>query len=171
MSELQKRYTFLLIVTLIIMIVDQWTKHYIHTTFLLSEEKVLIKDYFSITYVRNKGAAFGFLHDAHEAFRKKFFLAIAPLAMGLILYFIKTVENSKLEVFSYSMVFSGALGNYVDRLRYGYVVDFLDIHIERIYEWPVFNVADISIVCGLTGLIWVTLVGVLNSPPKVSPPT
>ncbi len=141
---------YLFTITGVLVAVDQITKIYVQTHFQLGESSVVIANFFNLTYVQNPGAAFGFLARSPDIFRENFFLAIPPLAMLLILYFLKTVrDNDHIQILALSLVFGGALGNYIDRLRVGYVIDFLDFHIQHRYSWPAFNVADSAIVCGI----------------------
>ncbi len=159
-----KKYLTLCFICGIIICLDQVTKVYIHANFALGEDITVIKDFFSLTYVRNFGAAFGFLNSAQETFRKIFFLVVPLLCMVFIFFVIKTTpDNDKLNIFAFSSVFGGALGNYIDRLRLGYVVDFLDFFIpanamgsfpKTNIHWPAFNVADMAIVCGITVIIY-----------------
>lgn len=147
--KIDRRFLFLVIVAGLVVSIDQVSKLYIHTSFYLGESLVVIKDYFSITYVRNPAAAFGILGSAPESFRKAFFLILPPLAMLLILYLMRsTPEHDRWQVAALSLIFGGALGNYIDRLQYGFVVDFLDFHYQSYYAWPAFNVADMAIVVG-----------------------
>jgi signal peptidase II len=119
----------------------------------------VIENYFNITYVRNPGAAFGFLAQSHPEFREPFFLVLPPIAMLIILWVLKSVQTSdRLQVVALSLVFGGAIGNYIDRLRFGYVIDFLDFHIQNRYTWPAFNVADSAIVVGIGILLILSFV-------------
>jgi signal peptidase II len=141
---------YLTSMTGVLVALDQITKIYIQTRFMLGESLEVIRGYFNLTYVQNPGAAFGFLARSPEVFRDSFFLIIPPLAMILILYFLKTVkDDDHIQILALSLVFGGALGNYIDRLRVGYVIDFLDFHIQHKYSWPAFNIADSAIVCGI----------------------
>lgn len=137
----------------IVVLIDQLTKNYIISAFEYRESLNVIKDYFSITYVRNYGAAFGMLSKLEPLYRDWFFLLMPPTAMTVILLMLKwTPSTETIRKISLCAVFAGALGNYIDRLRFGYVVDFLDFHYHQ-HSWPAFNVADMSIVCGVTVLI------------------
>ncbi|MCB0415668.1 MAG: signal peptidase II [Bdellovibrionales bacterium] len=147
-----RKYLILIAIAGLIIALDQLTKLYIHTNFSLSQSLTVIENYFNITYVRNRGAAFGFLSGSDPAFRKIFFLSMPPIALIVILYFLHGVkQNDTLQIFALSSVFGGAIGNYIDRIRYGYVIDFLDFHYHG-HAWPAFNVADCAIVCGVTVL-------------------
>lgn len=132
-----------------ILFLDQWTKHLVHTQFRWGESKPIVGSVFSLTYVRNKGAAFGMLNNAPEKFRKPFFLIIPLFALGLILFFFKKLEEDQLWVaVALSLILSGAIGNMIDRARFGYVIDFLDFYYQK-WHYPAFNVADSAIVIGV----------------------
>lgn len=148
--KVNRKYLLLALISGFLVTVDQLTKMYIHTQFQLGEHVTVIENYFNITYVRNMGAAFGLLHDSHATFRTIFFLSVPPIAMIIILFILRGVpESDRLQVFALSAIFGGAIGNYIDRLRFGYVIDFLDFHWRNQYAWPAFNVADSSIVLGV----------------------
>lgn len=150
---IMRKFLYLATISGFIVCVDQLTKMYIHTNFHLGESKAIIEGFFDITYVRNLGAAFGFLAKSHPQFRDMFFLLMPPVALAVIIMILRTVDNSdRIQIFALSCVFGGAVGNYIDRLHYGFVVDFLDFHIKE-YRWPAFNVADISIVSGVCILL------------------
>ena len=143
----------LIVLSLLVVAMDQLAKIYIHTHFALGDTIPVINNYFNITYVRNMGAAFGIFSDSAETFRHLFFLAIPVIAVIVIVFFIYGLpENELAQIISLSLIAGGAVGNYVDRIEYGYVIDFLDVHIRNIYSWPVFNIADSAIVVGVTVL-------------------
>lgn len=149
--KISLKYLILLTMTGTIVALDQATKLYVHTHFALGESVEVISGFFNLTYVRNPGAAFGFLGQSNETFRTIFFLIIPPAALVLITYILhKTVDNDdKIQIFALSSIFGGALGNYIDRLQFGYVIDFLDFHIQSKYVYPAFNIADSAIVIGV----------------------
>ena len=143
----------LIAVTMAVVALDQYTKMIIHTTFDLNESVRVISGFFNFTYVRNTGAAFGIFGNAHETFRQVFFLSIPPIAIFIIVTFLYGLpETEKIEIYALSIISGGAMGNYIDRLRFGYVIDFLDFHIQHKYTWPAFNVADSAIVIGVAVL-------------------
>ncbi|MEK6774399.1 MAG: signal peptidase II [Bdellovibrionota bacterium] len=151
---MNKKYIYLLIISGILISLDQITKLYVHTQFHLGESLVVIRNFFNITYVRNFGAAFGFLANSHPEFREIFFLLMPPVAIVIILLILRSVdENDRWQVTALSCIFGGAIGNYIDRLRFRYVIDFLDFHLQEKYSWPAFNVADSAIVCGVIILV------------------
>jgi signal peptidase II len=142
------RYRTLAVITMISLIFDQLTKLYVDATFQLHETVPVVRGFFHLTYVRNKGAAFGILAD--NAVRIPFFITVSIVALLGILWYIKRIrEDQKLALFSLSLIFSGALGNLIDRIRLGEVIDFLDVFWQR-HHWPAFNVADSAITVGVT---------------------
>jgi signal peptidase II len=142
------RYRSLSIIAVVILVLDQATKLYVDANFRLHESVPVIRDVFHLTYVRNKGAAFGILSDS--AVRIPFFIGVSIVAMLGILWYIKRIRSDqKLALAALSLIFSGAFGNLIDRLRLGEVIDFLDVF-WRQYHWPAFNVADSAITVGVT---------------------
>ncbi|MBL7668843.1 MAG: signal peptidase II [Bdellovibrionaceae bacterium] len=154
---MKKRYLFLLVISGILISLDQLTKLYVHTHFRLGESWGVFPSFFNITYVRNYGAAFGFLAESHPTFREVFFLAMPPIALAIIIAILRTVKDDDWrQIVSLSLIFGGAIGNYIDRIRFRYVIDFLDFHLKNTYSWPAFNVADSAIVVGV-GILLLTL--------------
>jgi signal peptidase II len=142
------RYRILSIIAFVIVVLDQVTKLYVDANFRLHETVPVVRGFFHLTYVRNKGAAFGILAD--NAVRVPFFITVSVVAMLGILWYIKRIrKDQKLALFSLSLIFSGAFGNLIDRIRLGEVIDFLDVF-WRHYHWPAFNVADSAITVGVT---------------------
>ncbi len=161
------KYLLLAAISGVIVTSDQVAKIYIHTHFRLGESYAVIANFFNLTYVRNPGAAFGFLATSHPAFRDIFFLSMPPIALLIILAILRGIrDHDRLMATALSLVFAGAVGNYIDRLHYGYVVDFLDFTIKRTsatgeslsYSWPAFNIADMGIVVGVCTLLFLELI-------------
>ena len=145
---MNKKYTVFGATTVLILILDQVTKAYIDKSMFLHDSIPVIQGLFSITYVRNPGAAFGFLATAAPAFRYLFFVAVTVTAIVLIFHYIrKSKAEELLLTFSLSLILSGALGNLMDRVRFGEVIDFLDVYIGS-HHWPAFNIADSAISVG-----------------------
>lgn len=145
---MKKRNLFLSIVGGIV-VLDQITKVYIENSFDLFQKIEVIENIFSITHVRNKGAAFGLLSSFDSSFVPVFFILASFTAMGVILYLYKNLpEKRYIPQIALSLIFAGALGNLIDRLRIGEVIDFLDFHWYQ-YHWPSFNIADSSITVGV----------------------
>lgn len=149
--DLKIKYFLLATISGVIISLDQLVKIYIHTHYHLGEIHTVIADYFDITYIRNFGAAFGILQTAGESFRGPFFALVPIVALvAIILILRNTKDSQKVQICALSLIFGGAIGNYIDRIRFKYVIDFLDVHYKDIYHWPAFNVADSAIVCGVT---------------------
>ena len=141
---MRPRYTLFTVLIIAGLIVDQLTKLYIHRSMQLFDTIPLLPDFINITYVRNRGAAFSFLSEA--SWRLPFFIGITLVAaVAILVAFHKLRNDQKLAQVSLAMIFSGAIGNLIDRLRLGEVIDFLDVHWYR-HHWPAFNVAD-SLIC------------------------
>ena len=139
-----KPWPLFAIVTLIGLIADQATKIAIDRSMRLFDSIPIVEGFFNLTYVRNKGAAFSFL--SHASWRLPFFICVSIIAAFVILIaFRKLRDDQCLAQLSLAMIFSGALGNLIDRIRLGEVIDFLDAY-WRTHHWPAFNVAD-SLIC------------------------
>lgn len=147
---MKNKYGILALVSVVSLVLDQWTKWLVHTRFRVGESVDLIDPILALTYVRNKGAAFGILQTASASFREPFFMLVPIIAIGVIGYLYYKLENDqRFSALALSLVLSGAIGNLIDRIRLGYVVDFVDVHWREVYHWPAFNVADSCIVVGV----------------------
>lgn len=133
----------------VLVLFDQITKLLVVKYFHFQEMKPIVPGFFDLTYVRNTGAAFGFLADSHPEFRVPFFLIMPVLALGAISYVLhKTQEHERRMAVALVMIISGAFGNLIDRARLGFVIDFLYFHWHEHY-FPAFNVADSAICIGV----------------------
>ena len=151
---MKRKLILLGLISLGVVLLDQLTKQWIVSNFKHGESLEVMEHFFHITYVRNYAAAFGMLSQINPTVRSAFFLLIPPTAMIIIVMMLRgTTAQEKIRNMALCGVFAGALGNYIDRLSFGYVVDFLDFHYYQKYAWPAFNVADMSIVCGVSVLI------------------
>ena len=151
---MKKNLIIFILGAVVIVLLDQVTKIAIVKNFFLHESRPVIDGFFNIVYVMNPGAAFGFLAGASEMFRYIFFIGITVLVMALIIYYIvKSTSQNIIYIISLALIFGGAVGNLIDRIRFGSVVDFLDIYIGTAH-WPAFNVADSSISIGAVLMIW-----------------
>ncbi|MBP2671280.1 MAG: lspA, partial [candidate division NC10 bacterium] len=122
-------------------------------TMRLGQSIPIVPGYFDLTYVLNPGAAFSLLATLPEKIRNPFFIAISVAAAILIIvYRTRHLRGHRLASVSLGLILGGAVGNLIDRIRYGVVVDFLDAHVHQ-YHWPVFNVADSAISVGVTLLL------------------
>ncbi len=153
MSFIKRKYLLLICITCFMIALDQIAKIYVHTQFQLHESFPVFENFFHITYVRNFGAAFGFLSQTPAFFREIFFLMMPPIACLIILYILKGIDDQdSKQILSLSFIFAGAIGNYLDRLQFKYVIDFIDFHYGQ-FSWPAFNFADMSIVGGVLFLM------------------
>lgn len=151
---MKRTFLILFFVSLFAVLIDQFSKMYIADAFYFGESITIIPEFFNITHVRNPGAAFGIFADSHPVLRSILLLGTPPLAVLLICIFLfKNKKLSTLEIYAYSLIVGGALGNLADRFRLGFVVDFLDFHINRRLTWPAFNFADSFITIGAFVLI------------------
>ncbi len=138
------RYTLFAFLSVVGLLLDQATKVYVDRSMQLFDSIPVVTNFFNITYVRNRGAAFSFLSEA--SWRLPFFIGISLVAsIAILVAFHKLRNDQKLAQASLAMIFSGAMGNLIDRVRLGEVIDFLDAHWYR-HHWPAFNVAD-SLIC------------------------
>ncbi|MBI3016547.1 MAG: signal peptidase II [Deltaproteobacteria bacterium] len=154
---MKSKYIILICLAGLVIALDQLSKLYIAHHFELHESVSVIPHFFNLTYIRNTGAAFGLLAKAPESFRIPFFIIIPLVALTIIvLIFKKTQETQLLMITALSLILGGAIGNFIDRLRFNYVIDFLDFHWFFKYHWPAFNVADSTIVVGVLLLIFYT---------------
>jgi signal peptidase II len=154
---MKKKYKFFLGIVPLFVVLDQITKYAVHGRFRLGESISILPDYFNLTYVRNTGAAFGFMAQAHPEFRIPFFLTVPVLALGVIAYMFKQLpEDDKKMSAALSLVVAGAIGNLLDRALLGFVIDFLDFHWRYQVHFPAFNVAD-TVICVGVGLMMLDL--------------
>lgn len=138
----------------VILFFDQLTKTIIAQNFHIGERLPVIPFFFELTHMRNPGAAFSFLANAPEWFRQPFFLIAPGIAIvALIFFIIYAQEEGLLFMAAAASILGGAIGNVIDRLLYGEVIDFL-LFYWRDWAWPAFNVADSCITVGVIGLLW-----------------
>jgi signal peptidase II len=133
-------------IAFIIVLIDQLSKITITRTFQLGEEK-FVTSFFNLVLAYNKGAAFSFLHNA-GGWQRYFFTGIGIAAAAYIIYLLKKHGGQRMFSWALSLVLGGAVGNVIDRLLYGHVVDFLDFHWAGWGHFPAFNIADAAICIG-----------------------
>ena len=129
---------------------DQVSQFWIVSNFALYETRPVLPGFFNLTYLTNTGAAFGILAGQPAVWRQVFFVGVAMVALCVIItMFWRLRHESYFYELSLGLIAGGALGNLVDRIRLGSVVDFLDVYVGR-HHWPAFNVADSAITVGVT---------------------
>jgi signal peptidase II len=144
------KYRFVALVAAGGVLLDQLSKLYIAGSFELYQSVTVLENFFHITYIRNRGAAFGILSD--NALRLPFFMAVSLIAILGILWYLRQLRAEQtLSLLALSLILSGAIGNLIDRIRLGEVIDFIDVHWYD-HHWPAFNVAD-SAICVGVGLL------------------
>jgi len=119
---------------------------------LLAHGGIEVAPFFNLVLVYNRGAAFSFLSDA-SGWQRELFIAIALVASVWVIWLLRRHPRETLFCFALSLILGGAVGNVIDRVWLGAVIDFLDFHAAG-YHWPAFNVADSAITCGAALLIW-----------------
>ncbi|PKG86412.1 lipoprotein signal peptidase [Colwellia sp. 75C3] len=138
--------------TLLCLIIDQVTKHWVAGTFDY-RETLSVLPFFNLTYVHNPGAAFSFLAD-QGGWQRWFFTAIASIAsIVFLVWMAKTPKQQRLLSIAFAFILSGAVGNLIDRALFGYVIDFLDFHWAG-YHFAAFNIADSAIFIGAALMIF-----------------
>jgi signal peptidase II len=148
--EARRALALALAVSVVLVVADQWTKYAI-TSNLRYGESVAVTSFFNLVLVYNKGAAFSFLSDA-GGWQRVFFIGITCVAIVVLSWLIAKHESEKLFRWGLTLILGGAIGNLIDRIAYGHVVDFLDFHFAGWHFWA-FNVADSAITIGAGLLI------------------
>lgn len=132
-----------------VVLVDQLVKWIIAAMMPLHQSIPVIPGFFNLTHIQNTGGAFGFLAGQSEGLRIVIFVVASSLAAGFIFYlYRKTVDTLPFLSSGFALIFGGAIGNLIDRIRFGRVTDFLDVYIGDLH-WPVFNVADSAVTIGI----------------------
>jgi len=135
----------------LVVVLDQWSKAAVSSHFAYGES-MAITPYFNMVLAHNQGAAFSMLNDA-GGWQRWLFSAIAVVASVWIGFLLHKHRQQKLFCFALALILGGALGNLIDRIVHGYVVDFLDFYWETSH-FPAFNLADSAITCGAALLLW-----------------
>ncbi len=143
-----------LAVSALVIVLDQLTKLWV-TQSLALYQVIPVAPYFNLVLAHNAGAAFSFLAGA-GGWQRGFFSAVAGVAAIVIVSLLRRHHAQKLFSLALALILGGALGNLIDRIQLGHVVDFLDFYVQA-YHWPAFNVADMAITAGAGLLIWDSL--------------
>lgn len=149
----------------VVLVLDQLTKYAVTRVFA-PYEVLEVTPFFNLVLVYNRGAAFSFLSQA-AGWQREFFIGVALLASAWIVWLLRRYPRETLFCFALSLILGGALGNVVDRILIGAVVDFLDFHAFG-YHWPAFNIADAAITCGAVLLVSDAIRGSHNSQPSAA---
>jgi signal peptidase II len=155
----KRRLPFLFVMAGVV-VLDQLTKWLIVRSLDLHEYRSIVDGFLSLSHVRNRGAAFGILSDADLPYQALLFSALSLIALvAIAVYAYRLPATARLPRIALTLVLGGAVGNLIDRVRLGYVVDFVHVY-WRQYQWPDFNVADSAITVGVALLI----LDILRSP-------
>jgi len=149
-----RRWIAWLALSAAVVMLDQLSKQLMQAV-LLPGQSVHVTPFFDLVLVFNPGAAFSFLSSA-PGWQRELFIGIALLASVVIVYLMRKHAGERLFCLGLALILGGALGNVVDRVHLGAVVDFLYFHVAQ-YYWPAFNLADSAITCGAVLLIWDSL--------------
>ncbi|WP_370262230.1 signal peptidase II [Limnobacter sp.] len=136
--------------SVVLILLDQITKLWVQARLDLGAV-VEVTSFFNLVHVLNPGAAFSFLAD-QSGWQKHFLSAVAVVASIVILFMMRSSSHRKFSMICLASILGGAIGNLIDRLLHGAVIDFLDFYVQH-YHWPAFNVADVAITVGAIGLI------------------
>jgi len=146
---MRHKYMMLGVISGTVVALDQATKWLITRFLNYYQEITVIPNFFNLIYVHNPGGAFGVFAKNHSGLQSLLFIGIACGAMSLIVYLYKNTSSEYPALLSgLALIFGGALGNLIDRLRLGKVIDFMDLYVSH-WHWPAFNVADSAITVGM----------------------
>jgi len=144
------------VISLAVLLLDQWTKGIITRAYEVHQSTSVITNLFDITYVRNSGAAFGLFASVDSSVKAIVLNSVAVLVFLVVsAYALRSSHKSIRLQLGFALILGGAVGNLLDRVRFGYVVDFLDFSISG-HHWPAFNVADSAICIGV-GLLFLDM--------------
>ncbi len=153
-GRVARRYRLLGTVATLVVVADLVTKAVVEATIPPHRAFPVIDGFLSLVHVRNTGAAFGLLASAPAALRLPFFLLVSLGAVAVVVVFVRRLDDRQWGLTTaLALVLGGAIGNLVDRVRYGEVVDFVLVY-WRDWHWPAFNVADSAISIGVAVLVW-----------------
>ena len=148
-TQMMQKYLRFSIISAMVVLLDQVTKILVMYYIPLHDSISIIPGLFSLTHVHNPGGAFGFMAQNSSPMRHWLFLLAAFFALAMILYFYhQTPKSHPIFGLALALIFGGAIGNLIDRLRFGEVVDFLDVYVGYLH-WPTFNLADSAVTIGV----------------------
>ena len=144
---MKNKYLWVSVIAGVVLVLDQFTKRFVTAHIPRHGSITVISGFFDLTNVRNPGAAFGFLAGAQGWWRTAFFITVSIAALAVIAYLVRKSAD-RLSIVSFALIGGGAVGNLIDRIRFGEVVDFIDWYY-RTWHWPAFNIADSAITVGV----------------------
>lgn len=150
-----KHRSFYFLLILFLLIVDQITKAIVFQKVAFLSSQSIIPGFFNLTHIHNRGAIFGFFSQSDSQLLHIMLMLATLVALALVVYyFFITPPAEKLTKISLSLILTGALGNLIDRVFRGYVIDFLDLYVKK-WHWPSFNVADSCVTIGAFLLVFI----------------
>ena len=154
---MSRKLVILLVILVLGLALDLGSKILVLQLLPLGSQVPVVKGFFNLVHIHNRGVAFGLLGQLPVRFTRILFITLSSLVAALVSYlWWRLPRDSWRAAAGYSLILAGALGNLLDRLRLGEVVDFLDFYWGR-YHWPAFNVADSLVCLGAAWLAWVIL--------------
>jgi signal peptidase II len=157
------------LVSLAVLLLDQWTKGIVMRTFQIHESREVVSGFFDLTYVQNSGAAFGLFASVDSSVKAIVLNSVAVLVFLIVsAYAIRSSHKSVRLQVGLALILGGAVGNLLDRVRFTYVVDFLDLSISG-HHWPAFNLADSAICIGV-GLLFLDMLQKEEEEAEAAPP-
>ncbi len=149
-----KKYTIFLISAFLILSLDFSTKMIVQSRLRLYESISVFEGFLNITLIKNTGVAFGLFSSNPSTVKTAFLIAVTTVSISVILYLVVLLKDGTVfSQISLGMILGGATGNLIDRIRFGAVIDFIDLHYGNIH-WPAFNVADAAITVGIILIVW-----------------
>ncbi len=160
---MSNRYLHLFLASNVLIILDQYTKMWVDAHIPKHRYIMVIDNFFAITHIRNPGVAFGLFADGPSEFKTYLFIGFSIIAIvAILVFFHQTPPENKMVRIGLILIFSGAIGNMIDRVLYHEVIDFLDFFYGS-YHWPAFNIADSCITIGVL-LMFMDLIRIGKAP-------
>lgn len=160
---MSNRYLQLFLTSNILIILDQYTKMWVNTHIPKHRFIMVIDNFFAITHIRNPGVAFGLFAEGPSDLKTYVFIGFSIIAIiAILIFFHQTPQENKLVRVALILIFSGAIGNLIDRILYKEVIDFLDFFYGS-FHWPAFNIADSCITIGVV-LMFIDLIRLQKTP-------
>jgi signal peptidase II len=148
----------------LVLLLDQVTKLAVIDQMTAYVDVIAVTSFFNLVHVHNTGAAFSLFAD-QPGWQRGFFICVAGIATVVILYLLRKTQERRMFSIALALILGGAIGNVIDRILYGHVIDFLDVHAAG-WHWPAFNGADSAISIGAVLMIW----DALRNPEKKATP-
>ena len=150
---MKNKYVLLFFVSGVLIVMDQYTKLMVSLHIPLNYSVKVVEDFFNLTHIRNSGVAFGLFASQQSEYKALMFIAISTIAIiAILVIFHQTPKEKKMVQTGLILIFSGAIGNLIDRILHGEVIDFVDFFINR-HHFPAFNIADSCITVGVIMMV------------------